>query len=504
MVQPLHGFDGAFLTASAPHAPLHVGAVLILEPPIPSHHQLQELVAERLPVVPALRRRLVQVPLGLGHPLWVDDARFDLGRHLRRAALPSPGGPLELWSLVADVMGRPLDHRHPLWEMVFIEGLESGHLAIVVKIHHAAIDGVSGAEALAAFLDPSPGGRPAPAAAPWEGEPVPAAGDLLRHGLRSALRQPELALDIVVRSLAAVRQVSERRRRWREEDELEPPPVPFAAPRCVLNGPISSHRRFASAEVPMQDLQLIRARFGGTVNDVVLAAVGGALRSLLLERQALPEPSLVALVPRSTRPPTGGGEPSRTADAASGAPTHPAAAAPRRSDPSPANQVSAMVVELATHLPDPVARLAAVAAGAQRAKEQSAALPDDLVHRWAQLLVPALTAPATALSAGLRLLERLPPLCNVVVSNLPGSPVPLWCCGARLVGLYPLGPVADGIGLNVTVISYDDSLFAGLLACRDLVPDVDHLARLFAESVVELRKAAERAVPPIPGARRLH
>jgi diacylglycerol O-acyltransferase len=474
-VERLTGLDATFLALETPTMRLHVSAVMVFEPQ-PSaggetrrpYEAVRQIVAERLHLVPPLRRRVVQVPFGLHHPVWVEDPGFDLDYHLRRSSVPAPGGPHELSAFLGELAGRPLDLDRPLWEMHVVEGLESGHFAIVTKLHHAVIDGASGAELMAAFFDLGPQRRVvAPPERAWQPEPLPTERDMVAGALSSLTRQPERAASAVRRTMGAVRGLAERNRRLREEDGVEPPPAPFSAPRTSLNGAISAHRRFAFLHAPLEDVQVVRNAFGGTVNDVVLASVAGALRRLLDERGENLDDPLVAMVPMSTR---------SAADAG-----------------LLGNKVHAMLVSLATTVSDPVERLRAISSGTRLAKDQARVLSEDLLREWAQLAVPALSSRLARLAGNLRLFDHVPALFNVLVSNIPGPQIPLWCGGARLVALYPVGPLADGVGLNITVISYTGTLYVGILGCRDLVPEVDHLAHHVADTLGELVKAAVRS-----------
>ncbi|HXQ76149.1 MAG TPA: wax ester/triacylglycerol synthase family O-acyltransferase [Acidimicrobiales bacterium] len=474
MVERLSGLDASFLAMETPTMKLHLSAVMVFAPPVPTHDETQlpvervrRLVGERLHLVPPLRRRAVRVPFGLHHPVWVEDPAFDLDFHVRRASIPAPGGPNELSAFVGELAGRPLDLDRPLWEMHVVEGLESGHFAIVTKLHHATIDGASGADLLAVFFDLGPEQQPVPPPdRPWQPDDLPTERELVAGALSSLTRQPERAASAVRRTVGAVRSLAERNRRLREEDGVDPPPAPFSAPRTSLNGAISAHRRFAFLHVPLDDVQTIRGAFGGTVNDVVLACVGGALRRLLAERGEVLDDPLVAMVPMSTRSPADAGV--------------------------LGNKVHAMLVSLATTVADPVERLRVISSGTRLAKEQAQVLSEDLLREWAQLAVPALSSRLARLAGNLRLFDHVPALFNVLVSNIPGPDVPLWCAGARLVALYPVGPLADGAGLNVTVISYTGTLYVGILGCRGLVPEVDHVAHHLSDSLGELLKVAMR------------
>jgi WS/DGAT/MGAT family acyltransferase len=473
-MERLSGLDAGFLAMETATMRLNVSAVMVFEPPVPTEDEtelpfdrVRRLVGERLHLVPPLRRRVVRVPFGLHHPVWVEDPDFDLDFHVRRASVPAPGGPNELSAFVGEVAGRPLDLDRPLWEMHVVEGLESGHFAVVTKLHHATIDGASGAEILAAFFDLGPEPRLVlPPAQPWQPDDLPSEWDLITGALSSLTRQPERAVSALCRTVGAVHSLAERNRRLREEDGIDPPPAPFSAPRTSLNGAISAHRRFAFFHAPLDDVQTIRHAFGGTVNDVVLACVGGALRRVLAERGDVLDDPLVALVPMSTRSPADAGV--------------------------LGNKVHAMLVSLATSVADPVERLRVISSGTRLAKEQARVLSEDLLREWAQLAVPALSSRLARLAGNLRLFDHVPALFNVLVSNIPGPDVPLWCAGARLVALYPVGPLADGVGLNVTVISYTGTLYVGVLGCRGLVPEVDHVAHHLSDAVGELLKVAVR------------
>jgi len=476
-MERLSGMDASFLALETETMHMHVAAVMVFDPgaadaggDLPPLHvdRLRAVLQERLHLVPPLRRRVVRVPFGLHHPVWVEDPQFELDHHLRRASLPAPGGPGELGAFVADVAARPLDQNAPLWEMHLVEGLESGHVAVVPKVHHALFDGASGADVVASFLDAGPVPRVVdPPARPWRGETIPTEAELVGMAVSSLVRQPERAAGALRRTVGVVRDLAERNRRLREEDDIVPPPAPFRAPRTSINGAISPHRRFAFAQVPLDDLRAVRRAFGGTLNDVVLAAVAGALRRLLAERGETLRDHLVAMVPMSVR-----------------------SEAERE---SLGNRVSAMLVSLATSVADPVERFTTIAAGTRLAKDQARVISEELIRGWAQLAFPALSSRVARLAGNLRVFDHVPPLFNVLVSNVVGPRVPLWCAGARLVGLYPVGPIIEGVGLNVTVASYEDTLYVGILGCRDLVPEVAHFGNHLVDAFGELVKASVRS-----------
>jgi len=472
-MEPLPGIDAAFLALENGSTRLHVGAVLVLDPPegrrllfSPStrYAQIRRIIEQRLHLVPQLRQRAIRVPLGLHHPVWVDDPEFELDDHLRRVSLPAPGGSRELDELVADVMSRPLELDRPLWEMVVAEDLAGGRMGVIAKLHHSILDGVSGASLLAAFLDLGPRTRPLEMPTePWQPLPLPTQGALLKYALASLVHQPEVAVGAFHRGVDALVDVAEHNRRLQEEGTV-PPPSPFSAPRTSINGYISSRRRFATTSMPLEDVKLVRRTFGTTVNDVILTGVAGALRHLMAKRGEDPRGPLVALVPVSTRQ-----------DSDSGA---------------LGNQISGMLVSLATTVEDPVERLLTISAGAKVAKAQQRLTGGRLVQDLAQMASPALTSRAMRWASGLRIFDRLPPLFNVTISSVPGPGFGLWCAGSRVVALHPVGPVAEGVGLNVTAMTYHGWLHFGLLGCRRLVPDVADLAVLLDDAMGELAAAA--------------
>ncbi len=475
-MERLSGMDAAFLALETETMHMHVGAVMVFDPSspdtggdVPTRYvdRLRAVVEERIHLVPPLRRRVVRVPFGIHHPMWVEDPDFELDYHLRRASLPAPGGPTELAAFVADLASRPLDQNSPLWEIHVVEGLESGHVAVVPKVHHSLFDGASGVEVVASFLDTGPVSRVvAFPGRPWRPEPIPTEAELIAVAMSSLVRQPERAAGVLRRTIGAVHDLAERNRRLREEDDVVPPPAPFRAPRTSLNGSISPHRRFAFAQVPLDEIRTVRRVFGGTVNDVVLGSVAGALRRLLAERGERLEESVVAMVPMSRR-----------GDADRGV---------------LGNKVSAMLVALATQIADPVERYTTITAGTRLAKDQARVLSEELIQGWAQLAFPALSSRIARMAGNLRLFDHLPPLFNVLVSNIAGPDFALWCAGARLVALYPIGPIIEGVGLNVTVASYEGTLYVGILGCRELVPEVAHFGDLVTDAFAELLKAAER------------
>lgn len=475
-MQQLTGLDAAFLALEeAPGTYGHVGSVIVADPstspePFDLDH-LQRLIASRLHLIPPFRWRLVEVPLGLDHPYWIEDAHFDIEYHVRELALPPPGDHEQLAVQAARLHSRHLDRRRPLWELYLIHGLEDGNVGIYTKIHHAAIDGVSGNDVLAAVIDVSPEPREVGEVPDHVGESPPSTLGMLTHSAWSLVKSPVRVARLGVGMVTALPSVVRNPMRphvpildnvlGRDADATLGSGT-FRAPPTPFNHPVGPHRRWAFGRFPLDDVKAVKNAAGTTVNDVVMAVCGGALRRWLIDHDALPDDPLVASVPVSIR-----------TDDEQG---------------NLGNRVSAMFAPLATDVADPVARLLAIHESMRAAKETHQALPADVLGDVTQMAMPALAGQAARLSARLRLLERISPF-NLIVSNVPGPRVPLYYGGARMLEYYPLSAIADGQGLNMTVVSYEDSVFYGFLADRELVPDLDVLGRHAEDELAALKAA---------------
>ena len=459
----LSGLDATFLYLETPSSPMHVSGVFVADPataPDFSFDRYRQMVADRLHLAPPWRRRLAEIPFGLHHPLWIEDPDFDLDFHVRRAALPSPGGRSELAQFAAEFHGIPLDRNRPLWQLYVVEGIEGGRVAIVSKTHHAAIDGVSGAEIVVNLLDLSPevvGHEPAE---PWVPERMPSDVELVAYAASSLVRQPAAA----VNALRRTAEMALNLRRRNQHPDVEAPPAPFDAPKTSINTPITPHRRFAMIDVSLADVKKVKKAFGSTVNDVVIALCAGALRQQFEDIGEEIEGDLVAMVPISVRTAGEQGE--------------------------MGNKVSAMLTSLATTVADPGERLAAIVEGTRRAKDQEKAIPAGTLSDWTEFMAPAVAARAARLYSSMRVADLVRPLFNVIISNVPGPNIPLYSCGAELEAMYPMGPITDGVGLNITIFSYRGTIHFGLVACRETVPDLDRLADHLQDSLDELLKAA--------------
>jgi WS/DGAT/MGAT family acyltransferase len=459
----MSGLDASFLYFETPNMHMHVLGVIVFDPsttPVPySFDHVKEMMRNRLHLVPTFRRKLAPIPFNVHHPVWVEDANFDLDYHVRRIGCPAPGSERELAELVGDFASRPLDRSRPLWEMVIVEGLQNGYVASISKMHHCTIDGVSGSNLMVHLFDLEPEPAEPPVAEDWHPEKMPSDVERLAFAAVSRLRRPLNIFKVVPQTLKSVANVVQLRRGGTGGA------APFTAPRTNFNQPVTPHRRVAFATTSLEEVKQIKNAFGVTVNDVVQAICAGALRRYLSGRGELPDKSLIATCPVSVRP------------------------ADDRSIGS--NQVSAMFSKLYTDIGDPVERLRAIHEINKGAKEEHNAVGAATLQNWAEFAAPTTFSLAARVYTGLRLAERHPVIHNLVISNVPGPPFPLYFAGAKLVGLNPLGPIFDGAGLNVTILSYVDNINWGFIACRELMPDLWDLAGAIPDAQAELLKAAQ-------------
>ncbi|WP_182523589.1 WS/DGAT/MGAT family O-acyltransferase [Nocardioides dongkuii] len=480
-MERLSGLDASFLYLETPAQLMHVCGVIVLDPStIPGGYSfagMQAAIDERVRDVPAFTRKLRRVPLGLDHPVWVRDRQFDIERHVHRLALPAPGGYRELMDLTGHLAGLPLDRSRPLWEMWVIEGYdgrgrdEQDHVVIFSKMHHATVDGISGANLISHLCSLEPDAEPLKLGDAGTFGHHPSHLELLGRGVVANATKPLLAARLLAPSVSLVTRTVERALSGTAMA------APLTAPRTSFNGTITGHRAIGLADLDLDDIKAVKRATGTTVNDVVLAVAGGALRGYLEDRDELPEDSLLATVPISVRESS------------------------RRS--SGANKVSALFTTLGTDEEDPLVRLTEMAERNRNAKEHADAISADALQDWAEFAAPRTFGLAVRAYAGLRLAERHPVVHNLVISNVPGPPVPLYFNGALIESLTPLGPVFHGAGVNITVMSNNGNVHVGVIACRESMPDVDDLVQRFPAELAALREAvsAHGGATPIDGAR---
>jgi diacylglycerol O-acyltransferase len=471
----LSGLDASFLYLETPAQLMHVCAVMVLDPatmPTPyAFDEIQTEIERRVRDVPAFTRKLRRVPLGLDHPIWVEDKQFDIERHVHRLALPAPGGYAELTSLCAHLAGLPLDRSRPLWEMWVIEGYDDGKIAVFTKMHHATVDGVSGANLVSHLCALEPDAEPLALNSDEQHGRYVGSRELFGRAIVTNLTRPVIAVKLVAPTSQLLAKTVGRARSGTAMA------APLTAPRTSFNGTITGHRSIGLADMSLDDIKEIKTATGTTVNDVVLAVSGGALRAYLDERGELPDSSLLATVPVSVR---------ETSQRTTGA-----------------NKVSALFAKLGTDTEDPLERLEEMAESNRNARDHQKAISADALQDWAEFAAPRTFGLAVRAYAGLRLAEKHPVVHNLVISNVPGPPVPLYFMGAEIKALYPLGPIMHGAGLNVTVMSNNGEMHVGVIACRESMPDVDALVKHFPTELARLKEAvaARQQVTPLTKAR---
>lgn len=475
-MERLSGLDAAFLYLETPTHHMHVAMTMVLDPStMPGGYSFQaikDFIASRTDRIAPFRRRLVSVPLNLHHPLWVEDPEFDIDYHIRRIGAPAPGGRRELGEMAAQIASVPLDRSRPLWEMWVVEGLKQDRIGVVSKVHHCAIDGASGAELMVHLFDLDPADAVVTGPPPeLPSERIPHDVELLGHAITSRVKRTMGLGGLLNETARSISRVAKARR----DPAGLVGAVPLTAPRVPWNGPTSGRRDVGFARVPLATVKELKATLGCTVNDVVLALCAGTLRRYLEDHDALPGDPLVAVCPVSVR----------TAE-----------------DTPGSNKVSALFTALATQLDDPIERLEAIRTTTRGAKEEHNAVGATMLQDWAEFAGPNVFNLASRLYSGMNLANVHRPVHNLIVSNVPGPPFPLYFAGAQAIAAYPMGPVMEGCGLNVTVMSYQDSVDIGFMVDKELVPDVWAMAEAVEPALAELVAAAGIGTGPGTKARR--
>jgi len=462
MADRLTPLDVSFLYFEEPTTPMHVGGVAVFREPADGFdlEQLVELISQRIAFVPRYRQRVRWVPGRLANPVWVDDEHFDVSYHVRRSALPRPGTDLQLAELVARVQSRPLDRTRPLWEMYLVEGLSDGRFAVISKTHHAMVDGIAAVDIGQVILDTTPARRHPPADT-WRPAPEPSWVELVAGAVAETVRRPTAAIDAVRGGIGEVQHTLGRAVSAAGGLPAAAHTAARSAPDSPLNAVIGEQRRYATATFDLDDHRRIRKAHGGTVNDVVLATVAGALRAWLLTRgeKVSTSTTVRALVPVSVRSEGDGGQPT-------------------------GNRVSSYLVDLPVGEPSPVMRLHQVSYRMQAHKDTGQAVGAEALAGLAGFSPPTLHALGARVASGLS--KRW---FNLVVTNVPGPQQPLYAGEARMLAAYPVVPLAKGQALSIGLTSYDGKVFYGLNADRDAMPDVDVLAQCLGDALGELLEA---------------
>lgn len=482
-MKQMQGLDAAFVAFEQPNAPIHIGSIAIYDPSTAPggfvrFKDILSFIRGRLYLAKSLRQRMVKVPFGIDYPYWIEDPNFDLEYHVRHAALPKPGDWRQLCILTARTFARPLDLTRPPWELLVVEGLDNvegapkGSYAILSKVHHAAIDGMSGVDLMKALHTATPDVDPIRQPDPWKPERMPSQLGMFARGYVRGFTNPLRQAQVAIESLpGAVRVV-----KGAIKGDFDIAST-LKTPRTRFNGKVSAHRVVDGCSFALSDVKDMRALAeGSTVNDVMLSIVGGAMRAYLKEKGELPEETLAAMAPISVRA--------------------------ENEKNTMGNQVSAMRAPLGTHLEGAAERLAFVRDETQKSKAMSNALGARQMAEMSKL------SPALYMGIGARLYSqfglanRIRPMFNTVVTNVPGPPVPIFSTGARLVNIFGNLCLLDGVGLGHVVQSYTDKITVTATACRDAMPDPARYAECIRESFNAHLAALGRAASPAKPAKK--
>ena len=460
-MRQMSGQDAAFLYGETPNWHMHVSGLVVIDP---STHpdgwdfqRFRDVLVSRIPEVPQLRYKLVDVPFGLDRPGWAEDGDLDIDYHVRRIGVPQPGDDKELGALVGRLVSYKLNRQKPLWEAWVIEGLEGGRVALLQKMHHSLIDGVSGAGLAEVLLDLTPEPRE-PNLEPKEslvGQHVPSQLELLARGVvNTAVRTPFRVARFARQSVQQVAAVAPM-----ATGNLT---LPMQAPRTSLNVDPTPHRSFANMSVDLERVKAVKTAFDVKLNDVVLALCAGAMRDYLIDIDDLPDAPLTAQVPVSMRV---------------------------DGDDAVGNKVGSLTCSLATDIEDPVLRLMTIHSSTQAAKEMRQAMAVHQIMGATETTPPGLIALAARMYTRNNLARVLPPASNVVISNVPGPDFPLYIAGGMVESIYPMGPLLMGMSLNITVFSYRGHVDFGFMVCPESVPDPFRIAAGIEKALVELEAA---------------
>ena len=478
-MQQLSAMDASFVYLETPQTPMHIGSVGIYDPSTAPggfvrFKDILSFIQSRLSGARSFRQRLVRVPFDLDHPYWIEDPEFDIEFHVRHIALPKPGDWRQLCIQVARLHARPMDMTKPLWEFTIVEGLDNvdglppGCFALVSKVHHAAIDGMSGVEMSAAIHDLDAGMTPLDKPDAWRPDRMPQVADLLVRSYFNSLAQPMRVMETIGRSIPGVAKLGREVSRGDVSIRNARP-----APKTRLNGKVGAHRVWDAVPFKLADVRAVKdAVPGATVNDVILAVVGGGLRNYLDDKGELPRETLTAMAPISVRGEGGKG--------------------------AMGNQVSAMVVGLGTTVADPIERLRFVQQESSNSKAMTNAVGAKNLSDYSQLMPSALAGLAARLYTRMGAADAHAPAYNCVVTNVPGSRVPLYFAGARMVGMYGTGPIFDGMGLINTIYSYGPTIAISFTADRDMMPDPAAYADALRATFEAMRAAVGKPSAPPP------
>ncbi len=462
-ITPISGVDAAFLYAETETSPMHVGSVIVIEGSL-KFETFREVLLSRIHQMPTLRKRLMFVPMSLDYPYWVDDPNFNIDLHLQHIALPKPGAWKQLRDLASSVFSEPLDRSRPLWSFIFVEGLDNipqvpkGSVAIISKIHHVAIDGMAGAGMMSLIFDMFPKAKKLPAPKPYKPKKLPNEIELIMKSAVDFAKNPLKLPTIVGNGIAA----SIKTGMLTRTQSIDLPTAPFSAPATPLNGIISAQRKWNTAMLDLKRVIALKRIMGTTLNDVILAICAGALRKYLSDKDQLPKQPLVAMVPISTRTGT--------------------------DESNTGNKISAMLVQLATHIVDPVERLEKIHENTTLGKTYQDAAGAKTLSNLAEAVPFGVANLASRMYSRFNISKMHKPVFNVVITNVPGPSIPIYLQGHKMQTVMGMAPIIDGMGLIITVLSYDGHITISPTSDAKSMPDIDVFAKYLLESANYLEK----------------
>ncbi len=456
-ITPISGMDATFLYAETETSPMHVGSVAVIEGSL-KFETFREVIQSRLHQMPALRKRLMFVPMSIDYPYWVDDPNFNIDLHLQHVALPKPGAWKQLRALASNIFSEPLDRSRPLWSFTFVEGLDQlpqvpkGSVAIISKVHHVAIDGMAGAGMMSLIFDMFPKAKEIPAPKPFKPKGLPNEFNLIVKSAIDFAKNPLKLPTIIGNTIAASVKTGVITR----TQSLDLPTAPFSAPATPLNGIISAQRKWNSAILDLDRVKVLKKAMGTTLNDVILAICAGALRKYLNDKDQLPKKPLVAMVPISTRAEV--------------------------DDSNQGNKISAMLVQLPTNIDDPIKRLEAIHENTTLGKTYQGAAGAKTLSNLAEAVPFGVANLASRMYSRFNLSKMHKPVFNVVITNVPGPNIPIYLQGHKLLTVMGMAPIIDGMGLIITILSYDGHITISPTSDIKSMPDIDLFTRYLLES----------------------
>ncbi len=461
-IESISGMDATFLYGETPNSHMHIGSVCIIEGSL-SFESFRELLQSRIHLVPKLRQRLVYVPMSIDYPYWVDDPNFNIDLHIRHIAIPQPSNWKQLRALASQIFSEPLDHSRPLWSFTFVEGLNDiaqlpkGSVAIITKMHHVAIDGVGGAGLLSLMFNASPKKKELKPPKPFRPKPLPNQLSLLLKSSLGFAEKPLKLPSLVTDALKASFKAGALSR----VKYAQLPKTNFTAPKTPLNGIISPLRKWSTTFLSLKRVKALKNIMEVTLNDIMLGICSGALRRYLLEKKQLPAKSLIAMIPVSTR--------TTSKEGGKGS-----------------NQISQMLVRLATQIEDPIERLETIHENTIREKTYHKALGAKTLSKMAEVIPFGVANQAARIYSRFNLAKLHNPIFNVTITNVPGPPFPLYINGHKLISVNGMAPIVDGMGLIITIFSYNGQIMVSSTSDSNSMPDIDVFNRYLRESANEL------------------